>query len=209
MARPVSVRAQLARLLDLGVGTLAGISDTALERHTEGLPDDPGGTLIVHPSLVPASALASLLLREGKPGFVVHDLTDLAEFGPIADVPIPDRALYLVRNVDRGDDLRNWSPNEALPAITERGRTPLTINEGICWLLQEPELLEPNYCFMTVASRKVKGKSLDARTPAIWISGGTGHDGKANAGAPKVGWCWAGNRHTWLGFASAADRVQS
>ncbi|WP_244305614.1 DUF5701 family protein, partial [Kitasatospora cheerisanensis] len=24
--------------------------------------------------------------------------------------------------------------------------------------------------------------------------------------APKVGWCWAGNRHTWLGFGSATGR---
>ena len=102
--------------------------------------------------------------------------------------------------------MRNWSPNEALPAITERGRTPLTINEGISWLLQEPKVLEPNHCFMTIGSRKPKGAGLDARTPAIWISGGTGHDGPARRGAPKVGWCWAGNRHTWLGFASARRR---
>ncbi|WP_369693045.1 DUF5701 family protein, partial [Dietzia timorensis] len=38
------------------------------------------------------------------------------------------------------------------------------------------------------------------------ISGGTGRDGAERKGAPKVGWCWAGNRHTWLGFASAAGR---
>ncbi|MDN6533090.1 MAG: DUF5701 family protein, partial [Yaniella sp.] len=31
---------------------------------------------------------------------------------------------------------------------------------------------------------------------------GTGRDGSANRGAPKVGWCWVRNRHTWLGFAS-------
>jgi Family of unknown function (DUF5701) len=48
--------------------------------------------------------------------------------------------------------------------------------------------------------------SLDARTPAVWISNGTGRDGPANRDAPKVGWCWAGNRHTWLGFASASGR---
>ncbi|HET8601796.1 MAG TPA: DUF5701 family protein, partial [Segeticoccus sp.] len=29
-----------------------------------------------------------------------------------------------------------------------------------------------------------------------------------NRNAPKIGWCWAGNRHTWLGFASAAAREQ-
>ncbi|MFM6850703.1 MAG: DUF5701 family protein [Terrabacter sp.] len=31
-------------------------------------------------------------------------------------------------------------------------------------------------------------------------------DGRARRGAPEVGWCWAVNRHTWLGFASAAGR---
>nr|WP_257911095.1 hypothetical protein [Janibacter limosus] len=28
------------------------------------------------------------------------------------------------------------------------------------------------------------------------MSNGTGRDGAARKGAPKVGWCWAGNRHT-------------
>ncbi len=60
---------------------------------------------------------------------------------------------------------------------------------------------------MTIGSRRRKPEgSLDARTPALWISNGTGRDGPANRNAPKVGWCWAGNRHTWLGFASAAHR---
>jgi len=43
----------------------------------------------------------------------------------------------------------------------------------------------------------------------VWISNGTGRDGAANRNAPKVGWCWAGNRHTWLGFASASGRFTS
>jgi hypothetical protein len=61
---------------------------------------------------------------------------------------------------------------------------------------------------MTIGSRlrKVNG-TLDARTPALWISNGTGRDGPANRNAPKLGWCWAGNRHTWLGFASASERL--
>ena len=62
-------------------------------------------------------------------------------------------------------------------------------------------------CFLTIGSRPVKaGGRLDARTPALRISNGTGRDGAARRHAPKVGWCWAGNRHTWLGFASAASR---
>ena len=102
--------------------------------------------------------------------------------------------------------MRNWSPNEALTAIVQLDRTPLTISEGISWLLQEPEQLEPNHCFMTIGSRKINGSNLDARGPAIWISGGQGRDGIEHKGAPKVGWCWADNRHTWLGFAHARTR---
>ena len=68
-------------------------------------------------------------------------------------------------------------------------------------------MLERNHCFMTIGSRLRKASNtIDARTPAIWISNGTGRDGATNRDAPKVGWCWAGNRHTWLGFASAATR---
>jgi hypothetical protein len=103
--------------------------------------------------------------------------------------------------------MANWSPNEALPAITSDGRTPLTVSEGIHLLLQQPGMLERNHCFMTIGSRlRNDNNRFDARTPAIWISNGTGRDGAANRDAPKVGWCWAGNRHTWLGFASAATR---
>jgi hypothetical protein len=61
---------------------------------------------------------------------------------------------------------------------------------------------------MTIGSRlrKPDGR-LDSRTPALWLSNGSGRDGTERRGAPKVGWCWAGNRHTWLGFASAAGRT--
>jgi hypothetical protein len=85
---------------------------------------------------------------------------------------------------------------------------PLTLGEGIHWVLQQPDVLDRNHCFMTIGSRKPKANgTFDARTPALWISNGTGRDGRERRNAPKVGWCWAGNRHTWLGFASAAQRT--
>lgn len=202
----MTITDQLDRLIALDVPALAGTSAKALRALGRDLRDRPGAVLAVHPSLVPASALATLLTHQGKRGFVVTDMTDLDEFTAIPTVEVPDQPLYLLHDVDRGDDMRNWSPDEALPAITALGRSPLTITEGISWLLQEPKGLERNHCFMTIASRKTRGTRLDARTPAIWISGGTGHDGKATKNAPKVGWCWAGNRHTWLGFASTHHR---
>ena len=134
-------------------------------------------------------------------------MSDVDVFAPISAVMLPDPPVYLVHDIDRGDAMANWSPDEALPAITGAGRTPLTLNEGLHWLLQRPETLQRGRCFMTIGSRRRKPDgSLDARTPALWISNGTGRDGPANRNAPKVGWCWAGNRHTWLGFASAARR---
>ncbi len=198
-----SVREQAERLIELGVGELAGLSHAQLL----GVPDTANALLVVHPDRVPASALVPLVQVDGKQAFVVSDMTDVDEFTPIPSVSLPAAPVYLVRDLDRGDAMTNWSPDEALPAIAAAGRTPLTLTEGLHWLLQQPDALERRRCFMTIASRRRRpGGSLDARTPAVWISNGTGRDGAANRDAPKVGWCWAGNRHTWLGFASADSR---
>lgn len=194
---------QFDRLVSMGVPTLAGLSEHEFRALGAPLANESCGILVVHPSLVPPSRMTPLLRREGKPGFVVVDMDDLDTFEPLDGLAIPGYPLYVIHDVERGDDMLNWSPEEALVRITERGRRPLTIAEGICWLLQQPSQLEPNRCFMTIGSRKRGSKGLDSRTPAIWISNGTGRDGAANRGAPKVGWCWARNRHTWLGFASA------
>lgn len=196
--------AQVDRLIELGVPELARRSPEEFRGLADGLEGE--GLIAVHPGLVPPSRLAPLLTAAGKPGFVVEDMEDVDEFVPICNVEVPDRPLYLVRDVDRGDDLLGWTPNDALPELLARNRTPLTVGEGISWLLQEPDRLEAGRCFMCIGSRKPKGKALDSRTPAIWISRGTGRDGAARRHAPKVGWCWAGNHHTWLGFASAAAR---
>jgi hypothetical protein len=198
-----SVREQAERLIELGVDRMAGLPADRLRN----LPDSSDALLVVHPDLTPPSRLAPLLRVNDKPGFVVTDMVDVDEFAPIPSVKLPDAPLYLLRDLDRGDAMANWSPDEALPAIIEAGRTPLTLSEGLHWLLQRPDVLARRRCFMTIASRRRNpGGAPDARTPAVWISNGTGRDGPANRDAPKVGWCWAGNRHTWLGFASASGR---
>ena len=68
----------------------------------------------------------------------------------------------------------------------------LTIEEGLAFLHAVPEALEKNKCFHTGASR-----GTDRRVPALWISDR----------APHLGWCWEHNHHTWLGVASAEERV--
>ena len=200
-----SLHDQAERLIALGVPGLVDLTEHELRAATE--QDRPGALLVIHPDRAPASALAPLLRHGDKSGFIVVDMPDLDEFTPIPEAAVPAAGVYVLDGLDRGDHLANWSPDEALPAIVAAGRTPLTLGEGIQWLLHQPAALERNQCFMTIGSRRRKSANrLDSRTPAIWISNGTGRDGVANRGAPKVGWCWAGNRHTWLGFASAAQR---
>ncbi|MFD4367498.1 DUF5701 family protein [Rhodococcus sp. NPDC058521] len=198
---------QAERLIRADVHTSADIAEDQLRDYARANERGDGALLVVHPDRAVGAAIAPLIEHAGKPGFVVVDMTDIDSFAPIESVDIPDTSLYTVSGIDRGDDMANWSPDEALPAITAAGRTPLTLTEGIHWLIQQPEALERNRCFMTIGSRLVKPNgALDARTPAIWISNGSGRDGAVNRNAPKVGWCWAGNRHTWLGFASAERR---
>jgi hypothetical protein len=203
-----TLSAQAERLIELGVHELAGLPADDVRQFAEAAAQagGDGALLAVHPDHAPASVLAPLLRRDGKPGFVVTDMPDVDRFVPCT-VELPDAPLYLVIGLDRGDHMANWSPEEVLPALTQEERTPLVLTEGIHWVLQQPAALERNHCFMTIGSRLRKANgNLDARTPAIWISNGTGRDGRARRDAAKVGWCWWGNRHTWLGFASAAGR---
>ncbi len=186
---------------------MAGLTESELRAAVPADGAAEGTLLVLSPESVAASRLAPLLRLDDKAGFVVRDMGDVDTFAPIEGIELPRSTVYLAHDVDRGDDLANWSPDEALPAIHDRGRTPLTLTEGMHLLLQRPEALERNHCFMTIGSRLTKPNgSLDARTPALWISNGTGRDGADRRNAPKVGWCWAGNRHTWLGFASAGGR---
>ncbi|GGQ35160.1 DUF5701 family protein [Streptosporangium pseudovulgare] len=79
----------------------------------------------------------------------------------------------------------------AMDAITARGRTLLTIEEGIAVITRFPEILVENKCFSPGGSR-----SGDRRVPALWIS----------RNAPELGRCRERNPHTWLGMASAGSR---
>ena len=126
----MSLTVQLTKLQRLRVVDLAGISAATLASYVEDLPDEPGTVLAIHPMLLPARALAPLLIHNDKPGFVVADMTDLEEFTPIAEVTIPERPLYLVHDIDRGDEMRNWSPNESPPGHPRAGTNPFDHQRG-------------------------------------------------------------------------------
>jgi hypothetical protein len=120
------------------------------------------------------------------------DAGDLARFIPTDAVTLPEGPSYLLVDVDTGAGTRGVTPEAALPRILRTGRSPLTIEEGLAVATHDPEAVASNGGFSLLASR-----CGDRRVGALWIS----------KGAPKLGWCWAGNPHTWLGSASCAHRA--
>lgn len=106
---------QAERLIALGVHEVAGLSASEL-RASAAEPQDADSLLVIHPDRTPASALVPLLEHRGKRGFVVVDMPDVDDFAPIE--PLPSSPVYRVAEPDRGDHMANWSPDEALPAIT-------------------------------------------------------------------------------------------
>ena len=63
-------------------------------------------------------------------------------------------------------------------------------------MTQHPELFAERNAFQALASRSAT-PPYTRRVPSFWVS----------KGAPRLGWCWAGNPHTWLGAASASSRL--
>ena len=113
-------------------------------------------------------------------------------FVPIDAVELPGAPAYLAIDVDLGAGSRNVRPEDALRSILEAPRSPLTLDEGVALVLQQPEVVAHNWGFSMAGSRRG-----DQRVPAFWIS----------EGSPKLGWCWDRNPHTWLGTASCARRL--
>lgn len=187
---------QVARLLEAGVAALAGVTPTALRRRAASLHDrldEVGGRpfALVLPGLAPADRLVSLTETDGKHGFTTMQPDDLVRFRPIADVEIPASA-YLLVGPETGREWLDVPPAQVLPRLLEAGRTPLTLEEGLALVLQDGRLLRSATCFSMLASR-----CGDKRVPALWVS----------KSRPRLGWCWEGAPHTWLGSASAAARI--
>ncbi|MDP3890047.1 DUF5701 family protein [Nocardioides sp.] len=207
------VEEQIDRLVELGYPGLAGRSEESfrallapLTSAAADLPQDadrdgrtPYVVVVTRALVDPYDTVPLLRLHGpngpvGKPGVVDrnHADGDLATYHPLEELAVPAAPAYLLVDVERGEEFCGVRPEDALPVIRSRGRTPLTIDEGIAVVTHAPQLLEKNKCFMLSGSRR-----HDRRVPALWISDR----------APKLGWCWDGNPHTWLGVASAGARM--
>jgi hypothetical protein len=200
---------QVQTLVDLGYPTLMGMTPAAftalvapLEQALAKPERMPSLTptervpfvLVIKQEALPVEVTMPLTQLNRKAGFVdfqPEGPAGLKAFLPLPELKVPSDVAYLIFDVDTGSEFRNVTPEDALVAIREQGRSPLTVDEGIALLTQFPERLRKNHCFSLVGSR-----SGDRRVPALWIS----------QGRPKLGWCWARNPHTWLGSASCAGR---
>jgi hypothetical protein len=193
---------QLDNLIRLGYPALMGTNETELRSAVENFSSSLPGASNVEPEdhipfvIVPAAAplreSALLMTKDDRPAALMIEDDHLGLYAPIEAVTIPDAPVYLLADIDTGSELTNVTPEAALATITGRGRTPLTIAEGIALVTQRPDMLRKNKCFSLLASRRG-----NQQVPAIWIS----------QRAPKLGWCWDRNPHTWLGSASAGARI--
>jgi hypothetical protein len=98
---------------------------------------------------------------------------------------------YLLLGVEAGADTLDVPPGEVVPGLTAAGRSPLTIAEGLAVLVADHGVLRSRNCFSLAGSR-----AGDKRVPALWVS----------ERRPRLGWCYQGAPHTWLGTASCAAR---
>lgn len=143
----------------------------------------------VNPTLDPAVAMA-LTRQDQHAGYVDMRPLQPSAFVPVVDVPaVP----YVLEGIDLGADLLDIAPRDALLKILDAGRSPLTLEEGVAVLLAHPGILRGRNCYQMLGSR-----AGDRRIPSLWVT---------KAGRPRLGWCWEGTPHSWLGAASCAART--
>jgi hypothetical protein len=197
---------QVENLIRKGYPALTGLEEDAFLEHITPLkerlsdvPTDEGErrtfVIVISNELAPSHQAMSLVELRGKRGFTDMEADDLKRFAPLDSVEVPPASAYLVTDIDTGRDMLNVTPDDALMTITCANRSPLTLDEGVALVTHYPELLKTQNCFSLLGSR-----CGDRRVTALWIRKG---------GSPRLGWCWAGNPHTWLGSASCGGRLSA
>lgn len=196
---------QSQTLVDAGYPALAGLDEAGFRALLEPLreasraaaPSAPTRipfAIVVSSALVSADRALPALHWKSTTGWTELTADELATFRPTEGVAVPEAPVYLVTDIDTGQETLGVRARDALPAILGEGRTPLTIDEGVSLLALFPGILRERNAFFLPGSR-----CGDKRVTALWVS----------KGHPRLGWCWEGNPHTWLGSASAAGRLSA
>jgi hypothetical protein len=182
---------QVTTLLDFGYPKLACLSEDAFLDLVTPLEAKIPDSADVPFALVIAGVGAHAAMDATAHGYVDTTPVDPSDFVPIAGLSIPVSPAYVMLDVDTGVDTLNVTPDDALVTILERGRSPLTVDEGVALFTHHPDILQTHNAYSMLGSRRG-----DKRVTAIWNS----------KGRARLGWCWAGNPHSWLGSASCRER---
>ncbi len=190
---------QVSALVACGVPDLIDFREdtfrAALEPLRDLLPTLPrrraGIPFVVVVPAVPPSALLATIRTVGGSGFTTVSAEDLRRLSPLPELDVPCTP-YLLLDVDTGGEAQGVPPGEARDMIAAAGRTPLTLAEGVAVLVSDPGILRARNCFSLLGSR-----AGDNRVPSLWIS----------SGRPRMGWCYQGAAHQWLGAASCGGRL--
>jgi hypothetical protein len=194
---------QLRAYLDAKYPTLAGVDEAEFvdlleplrdkaSRATSSTPERIPFALVVTSRLVAADQALPTVHWKATTGWTEYTADDLAGYRPIDGVDVPDHAAYLVTDVDTGKATLDVKAKDAVPLIESEGRSPLTVDEGVSLLTLWPGILKERNAFFLPGAR-----DASKRVAALWVS----------KGHPRLGWCWEGNPHTWLGSASCGSRV--
>lgn len=180
---------QLKVFVELGFD-VAGADFAALQARADAVED---AYLVFPHSMIPVHELITRLHLPGrtKQGLFDRNFEGPDRYAP-TDPDVPRDRPYAIHGFEPGVEYLNLPPREAVPKVAERGRLPMTIEEGLAVFAVNPESLQRNRCFSLAGSSRG-----DKRVPALWISNN----------APKLGWCFAGAPHTWLGLGSIAGRI--
>ncbi|GED69747.1 hypothetical protein BRE01_34490 [Brevibacillus reuszeri] len=147
--------------------------------------------IVIKRDWIDSERAMQLVERKNKVGFSIMASEEINRFTSIKGIELPEGIAYLLVDIDTGQEMLNVTPNQAMEMIKNENRSPLTIEEGVALITHFPEVVKKNNGFSLLGSR-----CGDKRVTALWIS----------EGRPKLGWCWAGNPHTWLGSASCQYR---
>lgn len=196
------VLGQLETMESIGLPALAGTTgDIVRQRvativHSGSVPDsvipsDRIPVLLVLPGLDTERAMP-LTSQGTKSGYVDMRPVTPDGFMPLPGVRLPDGP-YLLIDIDTGRDTLGLAPRSAATQIADAGRSPLTLEEGVTLLALNPGILRARNCFQMLGSRR-----NDKRIASLWVT---------KQGNPRLGWCYEGVPHAWLGSASCAARI--
>ena len=194
---------QLQTYLDAKYPALAGIDEGQFVELVEPLRDKASHVtpsnddripfaLVVTSRLVSPDQVLPTIHWKATTGWTEYTAEDLAGYRPIGGVDVPAHAAYLITDIDTGTATLGVRAKDAVPLIEAQGLTPLTVDEGVSLLALWPGILKDRNAFFLPGAR-----DTSKRVAALWVS----------KGHPRLGWCWEGNPHTWLGSASCGARV--